>query len=77
MRRKTFERTGKHERDIRRQLILADRPMTTSELRRALIPGEWKDWHRRDIRFAAAKFCEPVGRAGGRGTPTLWRLKSQ
>ena len=79
-----YKRTGHIQRGITRAFIAArGRDLTTPELlswthARALHRGA-STWERiylkGDVRRAAKRMCEQVGRSTGRGRPVLWRLR--
>jgi hypothetical protein len=69
---------GKVQRRIRRAYAALGKPvLTTSELMRWTHPrpGGNRDNHRRAIRGAAKRYCDPVARVPPYGA-WLWRLKS-
>jgi hypothetical protein len=72
--RTDYSRIGRIERRVRRALIIHG-PMSTTELRLAVYGEPFRDWQRKQIRRAAAKFAVEVGRGRSGGMPTFWRLK--
>jgi hypothetical protein len=73
--RTDYSRIGRVERRVRRVLIVHGKPMSTTELRLAVYGQPFRDWQRKQIRRAAAKFAVEVGRRRSGGMPTVWRLK--
>jgi hypothetical protein len=82
--KRNYKRTGRVQRGITRAFIAAGgRDLTTPELMewthaRALHRGA-STWERNylkgDVRRAAKRMCEQVGRSTGPGRPVLWRLR--
>jgi hypothetical protein len=64
---------GHLQRAVRRQLIIAGKPLSTTELAE-LIPSPHR-YHAKYVYVAAPKFAERVGYRASRGKPVLWRLK--
>jgi hypothetical protein len=66
---------GRIQIRVRRHLVFAGKPLTTSELARLIYPPPIHHGHRRQIREAARKFAIAIGRRRRGGCPTLWALK--
>jgi hypothetical protein len=67
--------TGRIQTMLRRQFIVADKPLTTPELVRLIYPRQTQDWHYRQVRRAARRFAVEVARRRSRGFPILWALR--
>jgi hypothetical protein len=72
--RTDYSRIGRIERRVRRALIIRG-PMSTTELRLAVYGQPFRDWQRKQIRRAAAKFAVEADRMRSPGAPIVWRLK--
>jgi hypothetical protein len=73
--RTDYSRIGRIERRVRRVLIVHGEPMSTTELRLAVYGQPFRDWQRKQIRRAVAKFAVECGRRRPGGMPIVWRLK--
>ena len=82
--KRNYKRTGHIQRGIMRAFAAGGRDLTTPELMewthaRALHRGtsaRERNYLKGDVRRAAKRMCEQVGRSTGPGRPVLWRLKS-
>jgi len=82
--KRNYKRTGRVQRGITRAFIAAGgRDLTIPELMewthaRALHRGtsaRERNYLKGDVRRAAKRMCEQVGRSTGPGRPVLWRLR--
>jgi hypothetical protein len=60
---------------IRRELIIAGRPLTTRQLMDRIYSRPTQHWHYGSVREAARKFAVEDRRQRSRGEPIVWRLK--
>jgi hypothetical protein len=67
--------TGRNQTKVRRALIIAGRPLSTSEIARRIYARPTYDQVSLIYR-AAPKFCERAGYRASRGKPVLWRLRA-
>jgi hypothetical protein len=70
------KRVGRVQRQIRRLLIVAGKPLTTTELARSIYPRPTKPWHCYSVRRTAPKFAVEYGRRRSAGAPIVWKLKN-
>ena len=74
---------GRLQVAARRALILGDGMATTAQIAewayvRKVVRGESLDsYNYQRVRRVLAEIAEPVGRAGGRGRPLVWRLRQR
>ena len=73
---------GRLQRAVRRALLVGDGEVTTAQVadwgyvRRLLVQSALEPQHYRHLRRALRQIgAVPIGRAGGRGRPTIWRFK--
>jgi hypothetical protein len=69
-------RIGRIQRNCRRALLVAGRPLTTREM------AEWvyandklPRWQVDQTKASARRFCEPIRKLRRPGEPWLWQLK--
>lgn len=73
---RNFPRAGRNQVRVRRVLIIAGQPLSTTEIARRIFTRPTFDQVNRIYR-AAPKFAERVGYRASRGKPVLWRLKDR
>ena len=71
---RNFPRVGRNQLRVRRILIIAGRPLSTTEIARRIFARPIYS-QVNNVYRAARKFAERVGYRASRGKPVLWRLK--